>query len=265
MSFLKRMLIPAVLPAGAVKDLAGNAYTGLSSYNFTTYAAGRTIVGTVNADRLEGGYGDDVLSGGDGNDTLVGGPGDDALQGEGGNDTVVYAGTRDQYLLGKSAFGYPTVTSVNDGKDGLFSIERLTFADARVAFDVAAGQHAGNAALLVGAVLGVGALSSQKSTVGAVIDLFDQGVTLRDLSAAVMRLPAGWWEPLAGGSSHEKIASFILSNIIDATPDAGLLTWAVDFMESQPEGDFLLFAAEHAVNQAHVNLVGLAQTGLEFI
>ena len=254
-----------VVPSGAVKDLAGNAYAGTSSYNFTTYAAGRTITGTSAADALEGGAGDDTIYALDGNDTLIGGPGNDTLHGDLGIDAVLYSGAQAQYTRGTSAFGFPTITGVstNDGRDSLIGIERLRFSDGGLAFDTAAGQHAGDTALLIGAVLGVGTLTTNKPAVGGVLALFDQGFSMLDLSAAVMRLPI--WQDLAGGTSNEKIAAFVLTNVLDTVPSPDLVAWAVAYMDATPSGDFLALVASHPVNQAHVDLVGLAQTGLEFV
>ena len=48
-----------------------------------------TLTGDVQANRLDGGIGNDLLIGGDGNDTLIGGDGHDSLAGGGGNDSLV--------------------------------------------------------------------------------------------------------------------------------------------------------------------------------
>ncbi len=52
-----------------------------------------TLIGTAEANLLEGGSGDDSLAGGDGDDTLVGDPGNDILDGGPGDDTADYSGT----------------------------------------------------------------------------------------------------------------------------------------------------------------------------
>lgn len=46
------------------------------------------IMGTINADRLRGGAGDDFIDGGDGNDALTGGLGNDLLHGGLGSDSI---------------------------------------------------------------------------------------------------------------------------------------------------------------------------------
>ena len=49
------------------------------------------LLGTADADQIDGGYGDDVIDGKGGDDTLTGGPGNDTLTGGDGNDIFVFA------------------------------------------------------------------------------------------------------------------------------------------------------------------------------
>jgi hypothetical protein len=84
-----------VIPAGAVTDLAGNAYQNTAPLQFSTLAhwvgtAGNDLL-TAGAgdDRLDGLAGNDQLAGLAGNDTLDGGEGNDTLDGGAGNDSMV--------------------------------------------------------------------------------------------------------------------------------------------------------------------------------
>ena len=61
--------------SGAIKDIAGNNYAGVSTYDFVTAAS--TIIGTSGNDVLNGTAGDDAIYGMGGNDTLNGGLGND--------------------------------------------------------------------------------------------------------------------------------------------------------------------------------------------
>ena len=130
-------------------------------------------------------------------------------------------------------------------------------------------QSGGGTALLIGAVLGQPALAAKKPLVGAVLDLFDQGYTLQILSGAVMRLDI--WGALANGgaasASNTQIASYLLTTVNGTSPDAATLNAAVTALDSETgaaQGTFLWHLAESAQNQLQVNLVGLAQVGLEF-
>ena len=252
-----------VLPSGAVTDLSGNAYAGTSSYGFTTFATGQTITGTPGMDALSGGPGDDTIHGLDANDTLVGGPGHDSLHGDTGRDTALYAGNRDQYSL-STLYGLRTVLalSTNDAQDILLSIERLQFADGGVAFDTGPSEAAGETALLIGATLGASALTTKKALLGAVLALMDAGYSMQVLAGAVMRLPI--WDALAGGSSSAQIASYLLTTVSGQAPDATSLASAVASLDHDPQGDFLWHLAQSSANQAQIDLVGLAQSGLEF-
>ena len=253
-----------VFPSGAVTDLGGNAYAGTTSYNFTTFAAGQTITGTPGVDALAGGPGDDTIYGLEANDTLSGGPGHDSLHGDAGRDTALYTGNRDQYTL-STLYGLRTVLalSTNDAQDILLDVERLQFAIGGVAFDTGASEAAGETALLIGATLGAGALSAKPELVGAVLALMDAGYSMQVLSGAVMRLPI--WDVLAGGSSSAQIASYLLTTVSGQAPDAASLASAVASLDHDPQGDFLWHLAQSPANQTQINLVGLAQSGLEFV
>ena len=69
------------------------------------------------------------------------------------------------------------------------------------------------------------------------------------------------WGPL-------QIASYLLTTVNGTTPDAATLNAAVTALDGETgaaQGTFLWHLAESAQNQLQVNLVGLAQTGLEFV
>lgn len=206
---------------------------------------------------------DNVLTGNEGNNTLTGAGGNDALDGGAGIDTAVYSGARSGYTLSKTSSGFSLRdNSALDGSDTLQNVERLSFSDGRLALDLGLTESGGEAALLLGAVLGSAVLTAKKDLVGAVIGLFDQGLTLQQLSGAVMRLDI--WGVLAGGDSPSQIASYLLTTVHGAAPDATTLASAVASLTNDPQGDFLWHLAESSANQAQVGLVGLAETGLAF-
>jgi Ca2+-binding RTX toxin-like protein len=213
---------------------------------------------------------DNTLVGNEGHNSFTGGAGNDSIDGKAGADSAMFSGARALYSLTLGATTTTMAASTGtDGIDTLSSIERLQFADARVAIDSGVAQSAGSTALLIGAVLGQGALTAKKALVGAVLDLFDQGYTLQELSGAVMRLEI--WGALANGgaasASNTQIASYLLTTVNGTTPDSTTLNAAVTALDSETgaaQGAFLWHLAESAANQRQVNLVGLAQSGLEF-
>ena len=213
----------------------------------------------------------DNLTGNAGNNRLAGLGGDDTLDGGAGADTAVFTGLRAGYTFVKSANGSVGVTdnTGTEGADTLQNIERLKFSDISLALDTAATQSGGQAQLLLGAVLGKDLLATKKPLVGVGIDLFDQGFTFQQLSGAIMRLDI--WGILANGgqasASNTQIASYLLTTVNQAAPDAATLAAAVAAINTETgaaQGNFLSQLAASAANQVQVGLVGLATTGLEF-
>ena len=204
------------------------------------------------------------------NDTLAGTAGNDVIDGLASTDTVLYSGNRASYSLAKTGNGFSLMdSSGRDGTDTLLNIERIKFADLSIALDVGVTQSAGKAQLLLGAVLGSELVLQKKPLIGAVIDLFDQGFTLQQLSGAVLRLDI--WGLLANGgsasASNTQIANYLLATVNKSAPNAATLAAAVAALDTETgaaQGNFLAQLAESAANQVQVGLVGLATTGLEF-
>lgn len=86
------------------------------------------IVGTIQADQLYGGTGDDNISAGDGDDQLNGLGGNDTLWGGAGQDDALFSGARADATITEQADGSVLVVS-QDGTDTLYNIERLIFGD----------------------------------------------------------------------------------------------------------------------------------------
>ncbi len=243
-------------------DFAGNTGT----------VPGNPIAGTAGADTLTGTGSNDFIVGVGGNDTLTGGSGNDILNGGAGIDTAVFSSNRANFSLAPSGGNYVvTDRSGAEGTDTLISVERLRFADANVALDTGATQSAGATALLIGAVLPEQLVYdvSKQALLGAVIGLFDQGYSLKDLSGAVMRLDI--WGILANGgnpgATNTQIANYLLTNVNGVAPDATAVAAgaaALDREVGALQGDFLFGLASSSANQTHIGLVGLASTGLVY-
>jgi Ca2+-binding RTX toxin-like protein len=109
---------------GAIKDIAGNSYTGIignSTWNFKTQG-GSVINGTGSADNLTGTANADVINGLAGNDTLNGLAGNDTLKGGTGNDVYMIDIAGDVVIetanagtdLVRSAISYTLPTNVEN-------------------------------------------------------------------------------------------------------------------------------------------------------
>ncbi len=214
-----------------------------------------------------------LLTGTNGADALAGGAGNDTIDGGAGLDKAIFSFNRAAYAIGKQpATNTFTVTSGAEGSDTLVNVERLVFADGSVALDTGATQSAGQAALLMGAVLGQPSLAGDKSLLGVLIDLFDQGMSLPLLAGVIMHMDI--WGALANGgkasATNTQIATYLLTTVNHAAPDAATLASAVAALDAQTDlahgqGNFLAELALSAANQTQVGLAGMAGTGLDYL
>jgi Ca2+-binding RTX toxin-like protein len=147
----------AVWDAGGIDTFD---FTGLRSPLDVSLVAGSTfaipttggrsstlsIAFNVTIENLIGGAGGDILSGNDagnditgagGDDILTGGGGDDTLRGGEGADTARFWLVRSAYTLVDNADGSWSVTAASggEGRDVLWGVEWLEFADGRVRLD----------------------------------------------------------------------------------------------------------------------------------
>ena len=183
-------------------------------------------------------------------------------------DKVVIAKPSSEFALnvtGSSAQLVPTNNTA--GINTLNNIDRLEFSDVKLALDTAPTESAGQTALLLGAVL-PGSLAldaSKQALLGTVINLFDQGFSLKDLSGAVLRLPI--WDILTGKAAPTKadIATYLINNVY-GTPDAATLQAGITAMSTEAnQGEFLASLAQSATGQSHIGLTGIQTTGLVYI
>ena len=197
-------------------------------------------------------------------DTFHGQPGTDVFDGGSGLDRVVYDRPLAEHsLVRKSGLWSVTDLAGDGGKDTLKSIERLEFSDFKVALDLGPGEAAGQAALLIGAVLGRDLMLAKRELAGAVIGLFDQGYDLPTLAGALMRLPI--WGLLAGSDASADIARYLHQRVHGQAPNADELAAAVSALDSKPQGAYLAGLAGSSANAMQIDLVGLANEGLIFL
>lgn len=216
-----------------------------------------------------GSAGSDTLAGSNFNDSLQGGGGNDILDGGVGIDTALFSGGRSGYAVTRTPAGYALQDLAgSEGTDTLTSIERLQFSDHCVALDLGITQSSGEAALLLGAVLGKNMMLARPQLLGVLIGLFDQGLTLQQLSGAILRLPI--WGLLTGHAAptNTEIANYLLTTVNGHLPDVAMLSTAVVALNSETgatQGNYLADLASNAANQTQVNLAGLQQMGLDYI
>ena len=204
-----------------------------------------------------GGLGNDWLEGLDGNDVLVGGLGDDQLNGGGGIDTAKFEGSYDSYgtSSSQSAFVVTDKRSDVDGMDVLKNVERLMFLDKSVAIDLEG--HAGKAVKVIGAVLGKEAVKNPEF-VGIGLSYFDNELSYSDLGLFALNA--------VGASSNDAIVSKLWFNLVGSTASASDKAPYIKMLaDGMKPGDLVVMAADLPLNTYNIGLVGLMQTGVEFV
>ncbi len=213
-----------------------------------------------------GGAGVDTLRGGMGNDTLEGLAGNDLLHGDAGIDAALYAIPRAGIEVARTASGLTVADRAGGlGTDTLTGVERLHFADGRLAFDLAPTDPAGQAALLIGVLLpsGIGT----PGIVGAVIGLADTGLDATGMAQALV--DAGIVAYLAGSTAPADVARLALRNVLRVEPAAETVDAVATLMDgrgaSYTPAQLIGIAAGLELNQNAIGLAALQQNGLAYV
>ena len=135
------------------------------------------------------------------------------------------------------------------------NVERLVFSDKSIAFDL--NGNAGATAKLLGAVFGKDSVSN-KQYVGIGLNLLDAGMSTTTLASLAV--------DAANLKTNDQIVSTLWKNVFGATASisdkAPYIKMLTDGMKV---GDLVVLAADTSFNTTNINLVGLAQTGIEYI
>ena len=134
-------------------------------------------------------------------------------------------------------------------------IERLKFTDKSLAVDISG--NAGTTAKILGAVFGKESVSN-KSYVGIGLSFLDAGWTYDNLAGLAL--------DAAGAKTNDQIVSLLWTNVIGTKPTAADKQPFIALLENgMTAGALAHLAADTAFNTTNINLVGLAQTGIEYI
>ena len=248
------------IAAGSVRDLAGNAYAGTTTYNFETAVS--VVTGTAVADALGGTEGKDAVAGLAGNDTLTGLGGDDTLDGGAGVDVAAYGGQRAEYSLLKTVGGWSVTDNVGAaGSDTLTAIERLQFSSGHLALDL--DGNAGRVARLIGALFGAPALQDS-ALVGQYLSLMDDGAT--DEQVAGVAAASDRFGQAAGSHSNTDFVRLVYTNVVGVSPSAADLATYVPQLDSAAltQAALAVLAADTPLTAARIDLGGLTQSGLPY-
>jgi hypothetical protein len=161
---------------------------------------------------------------------------------------------------------YTVTDSVSrrDGVDSLVNIERLQFSDRTIALDLDSGEAAGNTVRLIGAAFGVGYIAEYS---GVGVELFDGGYGM--VQVAQLALQTNLFLSLAGSTSNVDFVNAVYEHVVGALPTPGVRDHYVGLLQgsggTMTQAELLVFAAQNQMNETNINLVGLQQTGLEFV
>ena len=246
-----------------------HGFNGLTKkYELITSPGQITINFGTLIENLVGSKFSDVLTGNDLNNFLTGGAGSDVINGGVGIDTAIYEINRSDATITKT-IGSQSVGSefvlgsawkiMSDGDiDSLKNVERLKFKDSSVALDV--DGNAGKTVKLLSALLGVEG-SSNLAYVGAGLSALDNGMSYESLMQAGLEFVLG-----SAPSSSAVIDLFYKNLVGSRAPESILKEYSALLDDGSLTSSGLgIQVAEHSLNVFNINLVGLAETGIEYI
>ena len=169
------------------------------------------------------------------------------------------AGARGAYRLTRTAYGWDVDdTSGTEGNDKLSNVERLKFADMSIALDLSG--NAGTVAKILGAVFGRAAVANE-AYAGIGLYYVDGGMSYESLMQLAIDVRLG------AGASHQAIVDLLYRNVVGSPPPADTAAYFVSLLDHQAftVAGLGAMAADTDLNQTNVDLVGLAQQGLEYV
>ena len=139
--------------------------------------------------------------------------------------------------------------------DYLVDIDRVLFKDTSMALDI--NGNAGSAAKILGAVFGKDSLSN-KQYVGIGLNFLDAGMSTNTLSSLAV--------DAANLKTNDQIVSTLWKNVFGTTASNSDKAPYVKLLDDgMTAGALAWLAADTTFNKVNINLVGLAQTGIEYI
>lgn len=194
--------------------------------------------------------------GGQGNDLLIGNDSSNVLDGGAGIDTVQLTERQSAYHLSQLTDGFAITTNTRlANEDTLVNVERLQFEDSNLALDIEG--HAGQAAKLLGAVFGASSVTNAEY-VGIGLTELDNGMSYEQLGEVAINV--------TGLSNYDEIVTLLWQNLFGVAPSEEEKAPYVELLDDgMSVGALTVAAADSSFNTENIDLVGLAETGIEFI
>jgi hypothetical protein len=108
---------------------------------------------------------------------------------------------------------------------------------------------------------------STPNIVGTILSIFDQGKSMKEVCQ--LAIDVGLTRDLAGSNSNLDLAKLVFRNVVGSEASAENAVSLASYIQgnggSMTQGDFLATVAQLDLNNQHIGLVGLQQTGIEYI
>jgi hypothetical protein len=195
-----------------------------------------------------------------GHDVFISTFSDDYYNGAQGTDTVIYRGARGDYTiaLNNGVVSVEDNVAQRDGHDVLTGVERISFSDYNVAFDVDGA--AGQAYRLYKAAFD---RAPDLPGLGYQMNALDQGYSLSQVAAAFIASPE--FQTTYGEVDDTAFITLLYWNVLDRAPDAGGLQFHLDEMHvyGESRADVLTHFSESPENKA--NVIGSIAGGMTYV
>jgi serralysin len=202
--------------------------------------------------------GNDSLAGGGGNDWLAGGAGANVLEGGAGSDTAGFAGARSAYTV-VIASTHITVTDKANAANvtRLVDVERLQFADARVALDTA-----GNGGMAYRLYQAAFNRTPDQGGLGFQMKALDDGANITQVAANFIASPE--FQRTYGALNDTQFVNQLYQNVLHRAADAGGLAFHTNNLATgaNTRANVLVGFSESPENQAA--LIGTIQNGMVY-
>lgn len=246
--------------SGTYYVAASDFDTGTGSYAVSSFVR-NVINGTPAADAITGTAGADTLVGGPADDTLRGQQGDDILDGGTGIDFAVYGGNTGDFLIQALANGGYILNNDrgSQGRDLLYSVERLRFDDGLWAIDM--DGSAGLTVKTLGAVFGK-AMATHEAYIGIGLGLLDGGMQTLPLMQLALNAALGTSNP-----SNTAVVDLLYTNLVGVHPGAADMAYFTGLIQDGTftQASLALMAAEHPLNLANIDWVELVGVGVGYV
>ena len=180
------------------------------------------------------------------------------ITGEVGVDTVTFNGEFASYSVDTSNKIWTVTEDFTLHTYSVESIERIAFSNKIIAYDI--DGNAGNTVKLLGLLLGKDQ-ATNKTYVGAGLKLLDDGMTYEQLMGAALDVVLGT------NASSLSVVELIWNNLIGPPTPADNISQYSALIDNgaYTSAGLAIAAANHDLNATNIDLVGLAQTGVEYI